>query len=147
MPCAHVSYPMCHTPRASINSRMGYVNTKHFGFLICEYKIKIHFYFFVYHYVYKTYMFFKNFAITLSSLLKTHISTNTCKVSIFFTYWYLVPQSSRVTQVQARSQFEHLAGIRLVCGTLVVTPSTLKEKKISNQFTTDNRRQLYFKRL
>lgn len=120
---------MCHTPRASINSRMGYVNTKNFGFFICEYKIKIHFYFFVYHYVYKTYMFFKIFAITLSSLLKTHISTNTCKVSIFFTYWYLVPQSSRVTQVQARSQFEHLAGIRLVCGTLVVTPSTLKEKK------------------
>lgn len=59
-----MSYPMCHTPRASINSRMGYVNTKIFGFFICEYKIKIHFYFFVYHYVYKTYMFFKIFAIT-----------------------------------------------------------------------------------
>lgn len=58
-----------------------------------------------------------------------HISTNTCRVSIFSTYWYLVPQSSRVTHVQARSQFEHLAGIRLVWGTLVVTPSTLKEKK------------------
>lgn len=38
---------------------MRYVNTKHFGFFICEYKIKIHFYFFVYHYVYKTYTFFK----------------------------------------------------------------------------------------
>lgn len=77
-------------------------------------------------------------------LKKTHhISTNTCRMSIFSTYWYLVPQSSRVTQVQARSQFEHLAGIRLVWGTLVVTPSTLKEKKLLSQFTTDNRRQLH----
>lgn len=78
-------------------------------------------------------------------LKKNHISTNTCRsrVSIFSTYWYLVPQSSRVTQVQARSQFEHLAGIRLVWGTLVVTPSTLKEKKLLSQFTTDNRRQLH----
>lgn len=119
-PCAHVSY---------LNSGLRYVNTKPFGFFMCEYKIKIYFCFCIQN------LYIVIFTIiTLPSLLKTHISTNTCGVSISSTYWYLVPQSSCVTQVQARSQFEHLAGIRLVWGTLVVTPSTLKEKTFQSVY-------------